>query len=137
MDKRYGKHLKKCKHGKLRTEPCLECEIIALQAEVSRLTERYKELTCSIWQMPLEEFEDGKHKKTCREADRQAMAVVQLQDEVAQLLAAVEAELIVLESQLANFDQYGIDATLARAFKVGLRKRINALRDAINKAKGE
>ena len=69
--------------------------------------------------------------------EAEAAANAQLCAAAPDLLAAVEAELVVLESQLANFDQYGIDATLARAFKVGLRKRINALRDAINKAKGE
>ena len=63
--------------------------------------------------------------------------IEKLENEVAQLLVVCEAELLVLESQLATFDQYEIDATLARAFKVGLRKRINILRAAINRAKGE
>ena len=58
---------------------------LTLEAEVERLVALYKELACSIWQMPLEEYEEGKHKQTCREADQQAMAVVVLQSEVEQL----------------------------------------------------
>ena len=66
----------------------------------------------------------------------EAAANAKLAAAATDLLAVCEAELIVLESQLANFEQYEIDATLARAFKVGLRQRINALRDAIDQAKG-